>query len=270
MADHVAPRDQIMGDKLQLEFDNLPLVEAVVRASFADPVGLRFSKIGDIHRILLDLFPNISEPSRYEVSPGIADKVSISPGVITGVMFDGHEDGILCTLQNRVAIVRWLKQFTEGAPDYPRFPKLKAVLKDVLSAVMSAYELESFPIAVVNLSYVNFIPVTDFSDYLRKYFSDQVHVRATDDADEIRKLEISWRKKGVDLRFLLEKVTATIGEQVSDGCRLTTIAGMHVETKDGDWMKTLQHIHDRLQVLFRDVISDQAKQEWQLKGAPNG
>lgn len=270
MADQLTAGDQIMADELRLEFGNLPLVETAVRASFTKPVKLKFSRINDIHKMIENSFPNISEQPNYEATPGVADEITIRPGAITGVVFNGNQEGLRCTLQGRVAIVRWLKQFTEGAPPYPRFPKLKAALKDVLSAVMSAYELESFPVAVVNLSYVNFILVTDFSDYLRKYFSDQVQVRATDGADEIRKLEISWRKKGVDLRFLLEKVSATIGEQVSDGCRLTTIAGMNVEAKDGDWMKTLQDVHDHLQVFFRDVISEKAKQEWQLKGAPNG
>jgi uncharacterized protein (TIGR04255 family) len=255
-----------MAGGVRLHFDNLPLVEAAIRASFAQPVQLKFSAIADIRNRLMPAFPQITEPEVYETPPGVSEEVAIRPGSITGVVFAGNPKGLRCTFQGRLAVVRWLRQYVAGAPDYPRFEVLRPALWEVVEAVKAAYGLDSLPIAVVNMSYVNFIPVTDFSSVLGDYFSPLVHVRATENAEEIRKLEVSWRENEVDLRFHLEKVSATIGENTVDGCRLTTIAGMRVPIPDGDEAKTLEEVHDRLQVFFRDVISDHAKREWRLKG----
>lgn len=259
-----------MAGSLRLNFGNLPLVEAVVRASFAKPLELKFSAITDVHNKLKDAFPQITESKVYEPAPGMTEEtVRIGPGHITGVVFAGNPAGLQSTLQSRVAVVRWVKQLISEAPTYPRFPALRTALWQVVEAVKAAYGLESLPIAVVNLSYVNFIRVTDFSTVLTRYFSELVHVRATENAEEIRKLEVSWREHGIDLRFQLEKVSATFGEDVVDGCRLTTIAGMYVPTPDGDEKETLEEVHTRLQVFFRDVISKRAKKEWQLEELPN-
>ncbi len=259
-----------MAGSLRLDFGNLPLVEAAIRASFAQPLELKFSAITDVHNKLKDGFPQITESKVYEGTPGITEKVQIGPGNITGVVFAGNPTGLQSTLQSRVAVVRWLKQFITEAPAYPRFPALQAALWEVFDAVKSAYKLDSLTIAVVNLSYVNFIHVTDFASVLREYFSPLVHVRATENAEEIRKLEVSWRENGIDLRFRLEKVSATLGEDTMEGCQLTTIAGLHVPESDSDASTSLEKVHTRLQVFFRDVISERAKQEWQLEELPNG
>lgn len=259
-----------MAGNLRLDFNNLPLVEAAIRASFAQAVDLKFSAISELHERLRESFPHVTEPQHYEAAPGITEEVKIGPGHISGVVFSGSPEGLRSTLQSRVAIVRWLKQFVGDAPNYPRFSVLRATLWKVIEAVKAAYGLESLPIAVVNMSYVNFIQVTDFSSVLSLYFSPLVNVQATNDAEEISKLEVAWRERGIDLRFRLEKVSATLGEDTTDGCRLTTIAGMRVPATDGDAKKALDDIHARLQMFFRDVISEHAKQEWQLKEVDNG
>ena len=253
-----------------MDFGNLPLVEAAVRASFTEPLELKFSAITEVHKGLKNAFPQITQPEVYEAAPGVTEEVAIRPGLITGVVFAGNPDGLRSTLQSRVAVVRWLKQFVTGAPEYPRFEVLRDALWQVVEAVKAAYGLVSLPIAVVNMSYVNLIQVTDFSSVLSQYFSSEVQVQATDNAEEIRKVEVAWRENGIDLRFHLEKVSATLGEDTVDGCRLTTVAGMHVPLPDGDEKKTLEDVHTRLQVFFRKVISDQAKQEWQFEEVSNG
>lgn len=259
-----------MAGSIRLDFGNLPLVEAAVRASFAEPVELKFSAISEIHKRLAKSFTHVTEPQHYEAAPGVTEHVAIRPGHITGVGFAGNPTGLRSTLQSRVAVVRWVKEFIRDAPNYPRFPTLQAALWEVINVVRTTYQLSSLPIAVVNMSYVNFIDVTDFSTVVKQYFSPLVHVQATDGAEEIRKLEVSWREKGIDLRFHLEKLSATLGEDTVDGCRLTTVAGMPIPAPDGDPRTTLENVHSRLQVFFRDVISEGAKKEWQLKEVPNG
>ena len=260
-----------MAGGLRLDFDNLPLVEAAVRATFREPVKLKFSAISEIHAQLRTSFPQVSEPQGYELAPGVnKEEVKISPGHITGVVFDGHSKGLRSTLQNRLAVVRWRKQFVGDSPTYPRFSTLQSALWQLIDAVKSTYGLKSLPCAVVNVSYVNFLAVIDFSSVLRDYFSSKMQVEATDGAEEVRKLEVSWRENGIDLRFRLEKITATLGEDVIDGCQLTTIAGMHIPDTDNDAKAAIDIVHARLQEFFRDAISQRAKDEWQLTEVPNG
>ncbi len=258
-----------MTTPIQLNFGNLPLVEAVVRATFAKPIKLTFSKINAVHAELKDSFPVLTEPQHHDAAPGVTEKVGFGPGHITGVVFDAHKDGLAATFQSHVAVLRWVRQFTSDPSKYPRFAAMRDAIWQVTEAVKAAYELDSLPITVVNMSYVNFIPVTDFSKVLVHYFSPLVHVRATENAEEIRKVELSWRENGIDLRFRLEKISATLGDNTTDGCRLTTVAGIYVPEPNGDAKEKLEDAHARLQVFFRDVISDRAKKEWQLKGEPN-
>lgn len=259
-----------MAGSIRLDFGNLPLVEAAIRASFAEQVELKLSRINEVHKKLGGSFPELTEPQHYEAAPGVTEEVTIRPGLITGVVFADSASGLRATLQSRVAVVRWLRQFIGEPPDYPRFPALRDALWQVIEAVKSAYGLDSLGIAVVNMSYVNFIHVVDFSSVLKQYFSRLVHVKATESAEEIRKVEVAWRENGIDLRFRLEKISATLGEDTVDGCRLTTVAGMHIPATDGDANTTLENVHTRLQVFFRDVLSDYAKQEWQFEEVSNG
>lgn len=255
-----------MSGRLQLDFDNLPLVEAVVRASLADPIKLKYAKLTDMHDALKGSFPHISEPQSYEAAPGVSEQVEFGPGQLTGAILEGHSRGLRCTLQSRVVVMRWVKQLISDSPDYPRYPLLRDTLWKVTDAVKAAYELASLPIAVVNMSYVNFLHVSDFATVLKDYFSPLVHISATDSAEEIRKVEVSWREKGIDLRFHLEKTTAKIGENQVDGCLLTTAAGMHVSELGSDATTALDKVHSRLQEFFVAIISDRAKTEWQLSG----
>jgi uncharacterized protein (TIGR04255 family) len=226
--------------------------------------------VNNIHDLLKGSFVELSEPERHEVAPGVAGTVEFRPGHLTGVVYGGHEDGLRATVQSRVAVIRWQKQFTKHPQEYPRFATMQAALWQVIEAVETVYELKPLPIAVVNMSYVNFLPVTDFASVLTDYFSKSVHVQATENAELIRKVELSWRNAGIDLRFCLEKLTAVIDEDSMDGCRLTTVAGVTVPEPDGDPKVKLEEVHARLQVFFRDVISDRAKKEWQLQEAPDG
>jgi len=254
-----------MPEKLRLDFGNLPLVEVALRASFSQPLELTFSRINEIFAKLKDIFPHVTEPQTIEAAPGVSSEMAIGPGRITGVAFSGDPSGRSVTLQSHVAVVRWLKQFIGNPPEYPRFPVMRDALWSVIGAAQDAYRLEAIPIPVVNMSYVNFIQVTDYSRVLEDYFSPLVRVGALARADEVRKVDLAWREADLDLRFRLEKVQATLGKETLDGCRLTTVAGTHVPADGGDARESLDLVHNRLQVFFRDVISDQAKKEWDLR-----
>lgn len=258
-----------MASNLQLDFGNLPLVETVVRASFEEPLELTFSRIDRIREILKQSFPHVTEPKQHEAAPGIKEEIEFGPGKLTGVVFDGHAKGLQATLQSRVAVVRWRRQSVIRTPEYPRFPHLKAAFWDVVGAVKTAYGLDSIPLVVVNLSYANFIPVDDFSGVLPHYFSPKMQLEAVRHAEEVRKLEVAWLEDGIDLRFNLQQTSATFGEETKVGCLLTTVAAIRVKkARGGDEAIALDEVHSRLQVLFRDIISEDAKREWKLTQVP--
>lgn len=255
-----------MASSLRLDFGNLPLVETAIRASFEEPLELTFSRIDRIREILKESFPHVTEPKQHEVAPGITEEIEFGPGKLTGVVFDGHALGLEAAIQSRVAIVRWRKQFIKDAPKYPRFSFLQTEFWNMVDAVKVAYGLDKIPLVVVNLSYVNFIPVVDFSDVLPRYFSPKMQIKVVQCAEEVRKLEVAWLEEGIDLRFRLEQTSATFGEETKVGCLLTTVAAIRVKkSQSGDEKIALDEVHSRLQALFRDIISEHAMREWELK-----
>jgi len=258
-----------MSMKVRLDFGNLPLVETAIRASFKSGIDLGFSRITAIHRELQGSFPLAEELKNYEAAPGIAEQIELGPGQIHGVVFAGNKNGLRITLQRHVVVVRWVKQPIGDSPIYPRYPLLRKTLWDVVARVKSVFAPDFLP-AVVNMSYVNFIPVENFASVLSDYFSQLVHVQALDGADQIMKVEFAWREQitGIEVRFRLEKVSVPINDKTEDGCRLTTIAGKHIFDAHRTADEELDEVHARLQAFFRDALSERAKSEWDLKEVP--
>jgi uncharacterized protein (TIGR04255 family) len=255
-----------MGSTTSLKFGNLPLVEATVRASFSETIPLQFSKILPLHQQLQKEFPTISEPKQLEVAPGITQRVELRHGNITGAVLENQQRGLSATLQEQVLVVRWRKQPTLEPADYPGYQKLRTTIWDVRDVVKEVFALTSLQIAVVNMSYVNFIKVASPATVLTDYFSNMVLVRATEASiDHLHKLEISWRGNDLDLRFGLEHATAEHAEQKQEGFLLTTVAGVQVDSSTGNPEEAcLDAVHDRLQSFFKDLISERAKSEWKF------
>ena len=257
-------------NNFRLDFGNLPMLEAAVRLSFGTPVGLSFRLINDVAKQIKKDFPLLEEPRQFEVAPGVEGKFEIGPNQITGALFTGNQKGLCITLQGQVIVVRWLKQGNPGAPDYPRFAALSDAMWKAHSALQLTCEDNNRPIHVINMSYVNFLQLPHASPVLERYFSDIVQVKATAKAQQIQNIGISWRDhEGTDLRFSLEQVTAQIKQEKVEGYRLTTAAGRLFSGLDNE-REILDQIHLRLQLFFRDLLSDAAKEEWQLKEVKDG
>jgi uncharacterized protein (TIGR04255 family) len=265
------PMSTATRQRIRLDFGNLPLVEAAVRASLESPVPLKFATINSVKERLAPDFPRLEEPERIEVPPGVSDAgVSFGPGQIPGAVYAGNARGLIVTLQSQVIVARWLKKATENGYEYPRFQSLSHALWRTLDAMTEVSGQRLPRVVVVNISYVNFLAVPHTEPVLSTYFSEMAHVRAALDAEQVLKVEASWRERGaIDLRFDMVQVTAQVGEESIEGYRLTTAAGTRL-TGSCDPRACLDKIHDRLQVFFADLISERAKNEWQLKEIPLG
>lgn len=252
--------------KIQLEFKNLPLVEATTRVSFESAIDLKYAIINGVHSQLRDRFPLLTEPTGLEAPPGISKAtIAFGPGTIPGAVFAENNQGLTITLQNQVIVARWLKTVGDDGGEYPRFATLRDELWLSVAALRRVSSAEPVRIAVTNMSYVNFLKIPHSEAVLGRYFSDRAQVKATADAKAIHKVEVAWQEPdGLDLRYNLEQVTAQIADEAVEGYRLTTVAGKRLAESDEE-RAALEQVHDRLQTFFRDLISGSAQDEWKME-----
>lgn len=255
-----------MTGKSTLDFDNLPLFEAAVRASFNSSMPLSYSLVNSIHAALKPSFPALSEAHQHEIAPGVGEMhVEISTGSLPGAVYTGHELGLSVHVQPQVIVARWSKRPGFKDVAYPRYQALRDSLWNAVEAFEQACG-DDFPgIAVVNMSYVNFIPTSDPTDVLTRYFSKDARLNLMDGSRKIGKLEAAWSEEDeIDVRFVIEQAAAKLPEGVTQGYRLTTAGGLRLgqspKAKSG-----LQKVHDRLQEFFLQLISDEAQREWGLQ-----
>ncbi len=257
-----------MSQHVRLDFDNLPLVEVAVRATLEKPIAIKFSLLSKMHEELRDCFPTLSEPRYRDVPPGVAPQFTIGTGQIPGAVFEGHKEGLAISVFPDLLVARWQRPPAASLPDYPRFPALREALCNGLDAMRKAQGNENMPtIKVVNMSYVNLPRIAHAEPVLQDYFSRKAHVEFVRDAKIVHKAEVSWREHdGFDLRYCLEAVSEPIDEQTIEAYCLTTVGGMCVQPP-ADVKSCLDTVHDRMQRLFRDLISDHAKRVWGFKEA---
>lgn len=257
-----------MTRKPVLVFEDLPLVEVVVRAALKGPRPLTYAIVNALAVELKQTFPTLEELKQYEVVPGVGRaQIEIGPAYLPGATYVGHKDGLSVSLQPQVIVARWVKHSGLPEPKYPRYPALRDSFWTAVNSFILASGDEYAGIDVVNMSYVNFIPVSDSASVLKDYFSDQAQLPGMDKARQVRKLEAAWTEDDeLDLRFAIEQATARLGDSVKQGYQLTTAAGLKLK-ESRDAKVALERVHDALQVFFLSLISDRAKREWKFQEA---
>lgn len=256
---------------MRLDFSNLPLVEAAVRASFRTPTTLTFPKINALANRLKPDFPVLTEPNRMEVPPGISGTMQFDVAQIMGAVYTGNPRGLSIAVYPQLVVARWARKVGSESPDYPRFEVLEGALWNAVEGFLESTADDGLSrIGVVNMSYVNFLKGIPSTDLLRSYCTENAHVRATLNAGAIHKVEVSWREEqSLDLRFVVEAATAHEGDETTEGSSLTTVAGVKLD-EGADPKKGLKSVHGRLQTFFQALISKQAQSEWGLKVRTDG
>jgi len=255
--------------RFRLDFGNLPLIEAAVRATLSAKVPLTYAIVDSVRARLSSSFPLLTEPQQLEVAPGVGHVVlEGGPSYLPGAVFTGHAEGLSVSVHPQVVVARWVKQYIPAETNYPRYPKLREAIWGTVESFRQGVGAESFPaLSVVNMSYVNFLPQADPTS-IRSYLSARAYLPAFQNARQIRKHEASWsEEEGLDVRFALEQVTAKLGTQLSEGYRLTTAAGLRL-AESVDAKSGLDRVHDVLQGFFLSLISDKATREWKLEKVP--
>jgi uncharacterized protein (TIGR04255 family) len=254
----------VAAKRVTLNFGNLPLVEAAVRVTFQPPIHLSYKSIVAIHDRVKEEFPGLAEPTQIEVAPGIGPSPDqFGPNQLPGVVFEGARSGLRVSLHPQVIVARWVKRFLGSTPEYPRYDALRRALWLTIEAVRETSRDAFSAILVTNMSYVNFVQVDNQATVLLDYFSSLAQVAATEEATQIRKVEAAWAEQDIDLRFSLEQVTARITGEPTEGYRLTTAGGRRL-SEGMDAKSALDSVHERLQVFFHNLLSERARQEWEL------
>lgn len=259
-----------MTAKLRLDFENLPLVEAAVRVSFQTAVGLSYSLVYSVYAKLKPSFPLLTESQQLEVVPGAGGtQVDFGPAYLPGAVFTADKSGLSVQVQPQVIVARWSKRPGVRESKYPRYQALHDSLWKTVEAFRQACG-DDFPgIAVVNMSYVNFVPSLDSATFLKTYFSEESQLGAMKSARQVRKLEAGWiGSDDVDVRFAVEQVSAKLPDGMTPGYRLTTAAGLRLG-ESLDAKSGLEKVHDALQHFFLELISEHAKREWKLQEPAN-
>jgi len=247
-----------------LQFTNLPLVETVVRLYFPTNVRIDFRLVSDLHQKLGSEFPNVSPPTLLETSPALSGpQMLIAPGALPGAEYAGGPHGLSLQLQQQMVAARWRRAISEHAPDYPRYGRLRAILHDAINHLQGCVGGADLSPCIANMTYVNFIRVEN----PRPYLKDEHLTGTTIGAKTVQEQIVAWQaQNGVDLRFEVRGAERTAGAEREGGYLLTTAAGRRLDPGDNTFAR-LDDVHDELQVLFADLISDRAKDEW---GFSNG
>lgn len=243
-----------------LNFENLPLAEAAVRATLEAPLALSYVLVNGVHQELRSEFPDLQEPEHFERPPGLPGQYEFGHARLPGALYCGNALGIRIGIQRQVVVARWARH-PLGEGKYPRFAALAAALWRAFDALS---KLGATPkAAVVNMSYVNLLNLPHSVPVHAQYFAPDARIKLLEHAKQVQKVEASWRADAdIDLRFLLEQVKLTVGgpDEV-EAFRLTTAGGTLVAGRSA--AECLCVVHDRLQLLFDELISIRAKKEWQ-------
>ena len=245
----------------RLDFERLPLAEAAVRAVFHEILNFSVPLITKIAPRFQNDFPQITEIEELELSGGVKGpfRVPLRPGI----EFGGHRQGLAIVLQQNYVGVKWRRSLMET--EYPRFEIMRDTLWKVVDALKTEMGDALSPVVVVNISYVNIIEQTNLSAVPRDYFAEKAQLAIMRGAPIVHEVVGSWREQdGVDLRFDLRLVPRKANQKEQEALRLATGAGIRLHERLTA-KEALQLVHDRLQAMFADVISERAKAEWGLE-----
>lgn len=241
-----------------LQFKKLPLVEVAVRLSLTEFAPINLTILSKLFRDLEERFPLIEDVQQHESAPG-TNSFQIGPGT-NSALFKGHKNGLVLRVVGNMIAVKWIWQ--PQIQDYCRFSKLHEELKWCLKHV--APQIGNVRFRAANMTYVNFVQTSASSaqDTLGKYVTSGVWPSIIGGNQDLHHVNFSWRQpSGIDMRIVFERGERRVGSKATPGYKFTTVAGKQFEPTSDPEDRVID-LHDCLQVLFDDIVSQEAKAEW--------
>ena len=247
-----------------LEFSNLPLTNVVVRTVFDRQIDFSFDQYCRIWADTRERFDTVEELERFENPP--VGLLSIRPVAVNGICL--HRKSIATSIQSVFVGARWEKAFS---PMYPRYDALRECLWDALSAVKQATDGE-VRISVVNMGYANIISRGGDIDAAARRYLRKETLPPLADQNQLNDLNVAWKESdGLECRIVLGQTQLQVPvfdpesnertTQPQNAILLTTAGGAFI-TEGQDPIQVLDAVHSRLQTLFMEVTTEEARDEW--------
>lgn len=249
-----------------LNFSNLPLAEVALRMSFVESINLSLTNVIELSN-RLNIDSNQVHLSKVGNSaPGYSVSEIRKDGDATFVIED-EKSAILTMLHNRFLCVVWVGKVDDSCP-YPRFSEMKSRFKQSTALLMRILGLPNFNVHAVNMGYTNFVlnpPNLEISSTI-PLTKVMVGGNAVKKGSRMTEFNMAWSEDSMlDIRLLIQKAKIHMGDVDEDGLALTTTAGKLIEGEVSLALSGVDDCHDRLQILFKEIISDQQLQEFGLQ-----
>ncbi len=248
--------------RMTLEFDKLPLIEVVVRRVIEPHLPLSLPLVLSVEHSLANEF-QIDDLEAIEQPPGVRQLAPYSIHETAGFRLIQPATGITVTCQKDLLAARW--QISHGI-SYPRFPALVAALDRVASAI-TENSVADFRVSVVNVSYANRIDAGGEADNYRPDpwpITDTWFPAGLAGAGQTMELQHVHRTgDGIDRRLVLQY--REDGPAPDRWYLLITAAGIAVPSDQGG-LDSETRVHDSLNNWFLELLSDSAKERYELKG----
>lgn len=246
---------------MSLEFEQLPLIEVVIRLAPANLIPIRLEWLHRLAGELEKRFPRLTDLEA--LTPGIGvQSLELGFGQTLGARFSNEETGITLIVQPNIIQLSWQKS-AGGAP-YPRFETLLVELREAVSSVdtVSQSRLEGGGrgrlFRAANMAYTNLIETSGqpLCGEVRRYLNNRLMVEMMHPEGRFFEESVSWRDEyGTDVR-----VQARASGLEKDVV-LTTVAGRLFEPDA--WPEAMLRANrESLLVLFKAILTDHALNEW--------
>lgn len=233
----------------------------------AEPAYLTLKQVVAIWEKLNTRFTDLESLDAVRPTPGTAEPDTFAFGQMFGTRFIDVDGNLFAEIQPRRVSVKWSSRGLQERDVYPGyealFETLRMVLESASEAVPGAYE--SF--IVGNMAYEDFqrsdaLPTMKF---LRQYLTREFVLEGAADAERFHSANVSWQfEDGIDYRLIAQSVAPQFGDISVHGLSIKTIAGVKAEATS-DWHGLVMSVHDRLNKVFVDMITDYAKAEWEYE-----
>jgi uncharacterized protein (TIGR04255 family) len=248
---------------MTLEFERLPLVEAAVRFSYTTPFEMSYELFLSLSSSLGETFTGPFELPNFETPPGIAELSMPIPPKLSGAMFREVETGIRVLVEPQLALVRWLHSPTPPVRPYPRYTHLRTIADRMLQALANSSAAWLKP-TVVNMVYVNFL-TEDVSLMPTEFLKDNAFPPEFRGKEQYNTFEIGYRDTdGADITIDVKSAYQRIHGGEQPGYRFATASGVR-PVGAAVPLQSADMVHEKLQNLFVNLISERAKEAWGLK-----
>lgn len=251
---------------MSLEFRRLPLMEVHARLLAFPQVRFDLQTFALMHRAMPSNFSRVQALREFRSGP-FAPTLTFQLGEPFGAEWSDPDSQVSIYFRPDSIEAIWLNGSTEPSDKYPRYNSLEKMIEDTLAAFEEASgETPSFTVA--NMTYTNLVLLgrQPRLEDVEQFLAPDFRVPHQGDVHTLHTCEVAWRRAidehMIDLRVAVQGFASGGAGAESDGFTLSTSCG--IQCVEGEQsIDKLRMVHEELQGLFRDLISDHAKSEWE-------